>query len=193
MSLVTVNSGRLMWKKAFTSVAVLSALAATADRASAQEVPAGPDVTAWISAGLGTANIPGVVAVLREAISVGPALLMVRQADIDPFIGAGSGVRERGLLVGARTGGRRLFATAALGYVRANPYHQSDNSSYPVVQPSVAAVGYDATLHANAILLGLALGLSGNIGSSNTSYAALTLSVEAGWFGRSTEHPPASY
>jgi hypothetical protein len=118
---------------------------------------------------------------------------MTRQSEFGPFMGSGSGVQERGVLLGARSGGRRLFATGALGYVRANPYHQSDNSSDADVQPSVAAVGYDVTVHANAILVGLAFGLSGNIGSSNTSYAAVTLSLEAGWFGSSSEHRPASY
>jgi hypothetical protein len=125
----------------------------------------------------------GIGGVLRETISVGPALIMARQSDFGPFIGAGSGVQERGLLLGARTGGRRLFATGALGYVRANPYHQSDNNSNTDVQPSVGALGYDVTVHANAIVVGLALALSGNIGPSKSSYSAITLNVEAGWFG----------
>ena len=148
-----------------------------------------PPVAAWGSVGLGpgrTQEAPGggVAGVVRANVSVGPWLLMYRANDVGPFISAGSGVRDAGILAGMRTGGHRLFGSAALGYARANSYHQSDNSSYPDVAPSVGALAYDFALHANAYVAGLALSFYGDIGPSHTTYSAFTLSLELGWFGR---------
>lgn len=146
-------------------------------------------VAAWGSVGLGTGNTQaqgggGVAGVVRGNVSIGPWLVTYRGSDVGPFISAGSGVRDAGILAGMRTGGHRLFGSAALGYARANPYHQSDNSSYATVAPSVGALAYDFTLHANAYVPGIALSMSGDIGPSNSTYSAFTLSVELGWFGR---------
>lgn len=145
-------------------------------------------VAAWGSLALGTGETRaqgggGVAGIACANVSVGPWLLTYRNSDVGPFISAGSGVRDKGILAGMRTGGHRLFGSAALGYARANPYHQSDNSSYATVAPSVGVLAYDATLHANAYVAGIALSLSGAIGPSHTAYSAFTVGVEAGWFG----------
>ena len=52
------------------------------------------------------------------------------------------------------------------------------------VSPSVAALAYDYTVHANAVKAGVAASLSGLVGPSGVTYTAFTLTVELGWFGR---------
>lgn len=182
---------------ALGTVVLLSLVLATPRVMSAQcasdDVPsaagAHPLVAAWGSAGLGPGSTQvrgggGIAGVVRANVSVGPWLLTYRGGDVGPFISAGSGVRDAGILVGARTGGHRLFGSAALGYARANPYSQSDNASYPNITPSVGVLAYDFILHANAYVPGIALSFSGDIGPSRTTYSAFTLSAELGWFGR---------
>lgn len=152
-------------------------------------VGAHPLVAVWASAGLGPGSTQergggDVAGVVRANVSVGPWLITYRGGDVGPFMTAGGGVRDAGILVGARTGGHRLFASAALGYARANAYHQSDNSSYPDVAPSVGALAYDFTMHANAYVPGIALSFYGDVGPSHATYSAFTISAELGWFGR---------
>ena len=173
------------------ALAVLLAVVAVPRTASAQfESETAPrfsvPVAAWGSVGLGPGNPPdhrsGVAGIVRANASAGPFLLGYRYTDAGPFISAGSGVREKGVLAGVRTGGHRLFGSAALGYARSTPYYQSDNNG-PTDSPSAGVLAYDATVHANAYVVGLALSLSGGIGRSNVTYSAVTLSLEAGWFG----------
>lgn len=146
-------------------------------------------VAAWGSVALGTGDTRaqggsgGLAGVVRANVSVGPWLVTYRGSDVGPFISAGSGVRDAGILAGMRSGGHRLFGSAAIGYARANAYHQSDNASYPDVAPSVGVLAYDATLHANAYVAGIALSMSGAVGPSHTTYSAFTVGVELGWFG----------
>lgn len=168
----------------------VTCLAQSATETVANEAIWPDNLTAWASVGLGTGNTGAVdgssdiAGVLRATASVGPWLATYRTGDIGPFISAGSGVRDNGVLAGMRTGGHRIFASAAVGYARATPYHQSDNSSYPTIAPSVGALAYELTLHANAVVPGLALSMFGDIGPARSSYSAFTVSVELGWFGR---------
>jgi hypothetical protein len=132
-------------------------------------------VAAWGSVGLGPGNTRTygeslVAGVLRANLSVGPWLLTYRNSDIGPLMDVGPRIRDKALLAGVRTGGHRLFASGAIGYARAAPY-------------DLDVLAYDATLHANAYVVGLALSLSGGIGPSRATYTAVTLGVEAGWFG----------
>ncbi|MDQ2665471.1 MAG: hypothetical protein M3Z05_05630 [Gemmatimonadota bacterium] len=167
-----------------------SCLAQVVEETAAGEANWSESLAAWASAGLGPGKIDvpngnGITAVVRATASVGPWLATYRSGDIGAFISAGSGVRDSGVLAGMRTGGHRVFASAALGYARATPYHQSDGGSrYPTYAPSVAALAYELTLHANAFVPGLALSLFGDLGPAESSYSAFTMSVELGWFGR---------
>lgn len=143
-----------------------------------------PDLAAWGSVGVGSGSISGIAGVSRENISVGPVLLSVRQTDIGPFISAGPGVRDNGVLFGVRTGGHRLFGSGALGYSRATPFHQCDTCGYTTTGATESGLAYDFMLHANALVPGLAASFSGVIGSQRINYSAFTIGVELGWFGR---------
>ena len=126
----------------------------------------------------------GVAGALRASVSAGPWLVTYRDSDVGPFISAGSGVRDRSLLAGVRSNGHRAFATAAVGFASAQPYHQSDNQSTPDLAPSVGALAYEVSLHANAYVPGLAVSMFGALGPRTSKYSAFTLSLELGWFGR---------
>ena len=141
------------------------------------------NIAAWVSAGLGPGSVRGLGGVLHETISVGPYEVIARQSDIGPFFSGGPGITDHGFLLGARTGGERLFAAGALGYGRANPYHKFGEGGYPVTSPSAAALLYDVSLHANAVIPGVALVMSGAIGARQTSYLMTTINLELGWFG----------
>jgi hypothetical protein len=141
------------------------------------------DIAAWASVGLGSTS-RGVAGQVRETISAGPLLVMLRQSDDGPFISAGAGVKNHDILVGVRSGGHRLFASAALGYGSAEWYHQGDQCTCYTTRHAVAVATYDVTLHANAFVPGLSAGFSGNLGARDVSYSAFMLSLELGWFGR---------
>jgi hypothetical protein len=144
-----------------------------------------PLVAVWVSGGVGSGGVQvqnggsSVAGVARASASVGPWLLTYRSSDVGPFMTAGTGVRDAGILAGVRTSGHRAFASAALGYARANPYHSNDPS-----EPSVGVMAYDVAVHANAYVPGIALAFSGDVGPSRATYVAVTLSAELGWFGR---------
>lgn len=123
-----------------------------------------------------------VASAVRGTVTVGPALLTYRDEDVGPFMTGGSGVQSDALLVGVRTGHRRLFASLAGGYAKAASYHQCDNCGRKVA-PRVDAFAYDAMLHANAVVAGLAVGVSGLLGASGIAHTDFTISLELGWFG----------
>lgn len=110
-------------------------------------------------------------------------MVTYRAVDVGPFIAAGDGVHDNALLAGVRSGGKRLFASAQLGYANAHAYHKSD-SDVSVDQPSDNMLAYDATLHADALYGGLAASIAGALGPARSSYVTFTLSAELGWFGR---------
>lgn len=158
------------------------------DSSSVVSRPSRP-IAAWASVGLGSGHVHAepngmLTGVIRANMSVGSLLLTYRGSDLGPFISAGTGVRDEAVLVGARTGGRRLFGSVALGYARATPYHQCDQCGVTTVDPGVGVLAYDVTMHANVIVPGIAAAFSGNIGPSRARYSAITVGLELGWFGR---------
>ena len=167
---------------------VPSAVAPQLPRDSAASDENGPRVAACVSAGIGRGTVSGLAGVARASISVGPLLVSYRLSDIEPFLGAGVGVQDAAALVGLRTRGLRFFQTASLGYARANPVKDpaafNDSGTQRTVSPSVAALAYDYAAHATLAIAGVAASLSGIIGPSQVSYAAFTVNLELGWFGR---------
>ena len=147
-----------------------------------------PRVAAWVSLGLGSGTVSGLAVVARANVSVGLVLVSYRLSDIEPFFDAGGGVQDAAVLVGLRTRDLRFFQTASLGYARANPVRDpvpfNDSGTPRTVGSSVAALAYDYTVHANAVIPGVAGSVSGIIGPSRVSYGAFTITVELGWFGR---------
>ena len=142
----------------------------------------------WDSMGSGNAHLPSisrsqVAFVGKMNLSVGPVVLSYRNSDAGPFIGGGDGVRDSGLLGGVRTGGRRIFGAAALGFANANHYHKCDGCDPTRVGPSAGVMVYDVTAHANLLVIGAAASFSGIVGPERVKYSVLTLELEAGWFG----------
>ncbi len=150
----------------------------------------GDSVAVWASAGIGPASgadqASGLLGgVARATASVGPWLITYRASDVGPFLTSGSGVEETAVLAGMRTAGHRLFVSGAAGYSRAKPYRQGsmDSGGQRAFSPGESALAYEVTLHANAYVPGIALSLTGDIGRSKSTYSAITLSFELGWFG----------
>jgi hypothetical protein len=146
-------------------------------------------IAAWASVGLGPGQVRGsgsgaVADEIRANVAVGSLLFTYRSSDAGPFIGSGDGVRDDAALVGVLAGGRRLFASASLGYARAAHYHQCDGCGRGLVDPGVGVLAFDVTGHANYIVPGIAVSFSGNIGPSRVAYSALTFALELGWFGK---------
>lgn len=148
-----------------------------------------PRIALWCSAGFGNAHIASTptvqsAAVAKINLSVGPAVLAFRASDAGPFYpGGGDGVRDSGLLAGVRTGGRRIFGSAALGFGNASHYHDCDTCGHEDVEPSVGVMVYDVTVHANLLVIGAAASFSGIAGPERVRYSVFTLGIEAGWFG----------
>ena len=148
-----------------------------------------PSVAVWGSAGIGNGSAPPnstskLAGITKVSLSVGPVALSFRSSDVGPFIGAGDGVRDNGLLGGVRTGGRRLFGSAAVGFANASHYHQCDQCGRTDVDPSVGVMAYDVTVHANLLVFGAAASFSGVVGPTRVRYSAVTVGLEMGWFGR---------
>jgi hypothetical protein len=155
---------------------------------SGSPAPFRPRVALWGSIGLGSGGVPPnstseLAGIMKGNLSVGPVVLSFRTSDVGPFIAAGDGVRDNGLLGGVRTGGRRLFGSAALGFANASHYHQCDQCGVTMAEPSVGAMVYDVTAHANLLVLGVAASFSGIMGPARVRYSAFTVGLEAGWFG----------
>ena len=148
-----------------------------------------PPVAAWGFFGLGSGGVPPhsesqLAGVAKLNLSVGHVMLSYRNTDVGPFISAGDGVRDNGLLGGVRTGGHHLFASAVLGLANVSHYHQCDQCGRLDVDPSVRVMAYDFTAHANYRVLGVAASFTGVTGPASVRYAAFTVGLEAGWFGR---------
>jgi hypothetical protein len=121
------------------------------------------------------------IAVLVALVSL---LLSYRGSDVGPFMGSGNGVRDEAALLGVRSGGRRLFGSAAIGYARAAHYYTCDGCGMGIVDTGVGVLAYDVMAHANIIVPGIAVSFSGNIGPSRVAYSAVTFALELGWFGK---------
>ena len=170
-----------------TSPRLLTAQSSAATSVSAAH--SRPSVAVWGSAGVGsgggtfsrTSQLAGIT---KVNLSVGPVVLSFRSSDVGPFISAGDGVRDNGLLGGLRTGGRRLFGSAAVGFANASHYHQCDQCGRTDVEPPAGVMTYDVTAHANLRVLGAAASFSGVVGPARVRYSAFTVGLEVGWFGR---------
>jgi hypothetical protein len=159
----------------------------------AQTAAPAPAWQGWAFVRLGGASsAPGAVAtsgggVLTSlgagiAASRGMLLAMVRvTGNVQLFVGPG--VQDKTLLVGTRSRGDHLFVAGSVGVARATAFETSDGggTSYGASQTALA---YDVSAHTDFRVAGLALAASGVVGPAKTSYVALTLGVELGWFGR---------
>ncbi len=115
-------------------------------------------------------------------VSYGRILGMVRVADTEDWSFRDSrisGTRDDAVLAGLRSRGDRLFVAGAVGLAQAMPGAGIGTASPG--RPLVPA--YDLSAHADYHVVGLALTASGVLGPANTRYLALSLGVEAGWFG----------
>jgi hypothetical protein len=154
---------------------------------STARAPASRRIAIWASLGLGGGSVHesdnGTIGgVFAAHASVGRLLLTYRTSDMSSFFG-GPGVRDHALLAGVRTGGRRLFGSAAAGYGLATHYFDFESGTR-TEEPRTGVLAYQLALHGNLLVPGLALSYSGALGSSRVTYSALTLALELGWFGR---------
>jgi hypothetical protein len=116
------------------------------------------------------------------AASYGTILGMVRVTDSEQLF-VGPGVRDNALLAGLRSRAGHLFVAGAVGIARATAFETTDGSGTRTGTPQ-AGFAYDVSAHAAFRVAGLALAISGVVGPQKTSYVAVTLGAELGWFGR---------
>lgn len=89
-------------------------------------------------------------------------------------------VQDYALLAGLRTRGDRLFIAGAAGLARAT----NGESRVGFLTPRERFVPtYDLSAHADYLVTGTVLTLSGTFGPADTRYVALGLGIELGWFG----------
>jgi hypothetical protein len=115
------------------------------------------------------------------AASYGPLFGMVRVTDSQQLFD-GPGVLDNAMLAGVRSRGDHLFVAGAIGIAQATPSETSDAGT--ATGPHQAGFAYDVSAHADFSVAGLALAISGVVGPQRTSYVAVTLGAELGWFGR---------
>jgi hypothetical protein len=143
-------------------------------------------VAAWASGSLGVGSVEnqddGVLAqALRLTMSIGPLLFTYRKTDNGPW-GSGDGVREGAILAGVRSPRRRVFVAGALGYGEARPTHRSEGGGSDR-GPQVHGLAYDLTVHANAVVPGVAVVLAGITRAPTVNCFTVSLALELGWFG----------
>lgn len=165
----------------FACAALLLTGAAAHAQTPHDSTPSAP-YAVWASVGLGPSS-GGVAGIVRANMSLDRYLVTYRATEQGPFFGTGFAVSERALLVGARTPGKRIFGSAAIGYADAGSYHQSDGCAQ-CDRRHGSSLAYELGAHANALVPGLALTFAGAAGPSHTSWSAMTVSLELGWFGR---------
>ena len=116
------------------------------------------------------------------AVSYGPLAGMVRATDSEQLF-VGPGVRDNALLIGLRSQADHLFVVGTAGIARATAFQTTDGAGTITGNPQTA-FAYDVSTHADFRVAGLALAVSGVVGPQKTSYVAVTLGAELGWFGR---------
>lgn len=152
----------------------------------------------WISLGAGNSNFvlgSGVGARASGALSVNRFLGMVRGSAATTgsgcFFGDGdcATASELSALFGLRTTGSKFFATGAVGVSGVWSATRGLDESGPNCKNdscngrSDAGVAYDFGLHAGKYI-GVAMHLSGTLGSAQSRFTILTMSLEVGSFGR---------
>jgi hypothetical protein len=115
------------------------------------------------------------------AASYGMLIGMVRVTGSQQLFD-GPGVVDEALLAGVRSSGDHFFVTGAAGIAQATPSVSGDAGT--TNGAAQAAFAYDFAGHAGFRVAALSLAVSGVAGPSKTSYVALSLGVELGWFGR---------
>lgn len=139
---------------------------------------AGPGSVSGSASGL-------VAGVLKTTVSVGSLMLSIRTSDVTGIFTGPRGVREAAMLAGVRTGGRRAFASAALGLSRAQEAHGVGLDCGPSRDcPYRTAVAFDLGVHANLLVPGVHAAFTGVAGPSKVSYTAVVVGLELGWFGQ---------
>lgn len=117
---------------------------------------------------------------LGVAASHGVVLGMVRLTGSQAVFGPS--VHDRALLAGARTRDDQRFVAAAVGIGEATPF-ESRFIGAQLGDSTRAVFAYDLSAHRAYRVAGLQLAISGVVGPTKTSYAALTFGVALGWFG----------
>jgi len=135
-----------------------------------------PVAVATSGGGVLTSVAGGIVA------SHGALLGMVRATDSEQFF-VGPGERDNALLIGLRSLDHHFFATGAVGIARATAFQTSDGGGTSTGNRQTA-FAYDVSGHGVFRAAGLALTIAGVVGPQKTSYVAVTLGAEIGWFGR---------
>ena len=155
-----------------------------------------PESTAWRAWAFGrlggASGAPGAVATSGGGIltslgggvaaSHGIVVGMIRATDSEQLF-VGPGVRDNAVLIGLRSRANHLFVAGAVGVARATAFETTDGSGTSAGTPRTA-FAYDVSTHADFQVVGLALAVSGVVGPRKTSYVAVTLGAELGWFGR---------
>lgn len=148
----------------------------------------------WVSAGLGGGRLTGVEGLTDGYVSGnyshGPLLLMVRSGSAlaGPFFTDEVDTRNRAVLVGLRTSGSRAFLTQAFGIgsaARKEKVRPCESCSlFETSTPRSGGLVMETAAHANYQIIGIAVHFFG-LAAPHESFWALSLSIEAGWFGRS--------
>jgi hypothetical protein len=192
----TQHRGPFLTRAPIASVVGLMLLSAPVMKVSGQTGAAPRDSTAWQAWAFGrlggASGAPGAVAtsgggVLTSAgggvaASYGTLVGMLRATDSEQLF-VGPGVRDNALLVGVRSRADHLFVACAVGIDRATAFQTTDGSGTITGSPQTA-FAYDISAHADFRVVGIALAISGVVGPQRTSYVAVTLGPEFGWFGR---------
>ena len=92
-----------------------------------------------------------------------------------------SGEQDYAVLAGVRSRGDRLFVVGAAGLAQSE---RTDlRNSFGVLTPErKLAPAFDLSAHADYVVVGLSLNVSGVLGPPSARYIAASLGVELGWF-----------
>lgn len=169
---------------------IMCALLAAALRASSAQT--GPDAQpiewrAWAFGRAGVGRDGGSDARLASiaggvAASRGSLLAMIRAAATAACCSDNPppSVQDYALLAGLRSRGDRLFIAGAAGVARTT----DGQSRVGFLTPRERFVPtYELSAHADYLVVGSALTLSGTLGPADTRYIALAFGLELGWFG----------
>ena len=166
----------------------LMLLSAPILKVSGQTGAAPQDSTAWQAWAFGrlggASGAPGAVATSGGGVaaSYGTLVGMARATDSEQLF-VGPGVRDNALLVGVRSRADHLFVAGVVGIDRATAFQTTDGSG-TITGSRQTAFAYDISAHADFRVVGIALAVSGVVGPQKTSYVAVTVGPEVGWFGR---------
>jgi hypothetical protein len=93
-----------------------------------------------------------------------------------------TGEHDYAVLAGVRSRGERLFVTGAAGLARSSPTDLRNNFGELTPERKLAPA-FDLSAHADYIVAGLSLAVSGVLGPPPARYVTVSLGAELGWFG----------